>query len=347
MAIGSPLNTISHTESTGTNSSLKTEQIGVVIIGRNEGERLKTCVSSAQEYSDKIVYVDSGSSDGSLEWAAQQNVATVALDMSIPFTAARARNEGLWELLKLQPAISYVQFIDGDCELVDGWLKEASSFLDADPSIAVACGRRRERFPDASIYNKLCDIEWNTPIGEAKACGGDALMRADLVRQLGGFREDVIAGEEPELCFRIRSAGFKIWRLDHEMTLHDAAITRFGEWWKRSKRAGYAFFLGNSIHGKSEENYYRKECRSILFWGGFLPFGVLFLALVFGPIGFLAALIFPVQWLRLWVSHQKKIVPAREWALFLTIGKFAEFSGAAKFFFDKIGSRQARIIEYK
>lgn len=321
--------------------------IGLVIIGRNEGDRLKACANSAKKYLKNIVYVDSGSTDGSLEWIEKQGIIGIELDLSLPFTAARARNKGREELLKRHPETKYVQFVDGDCELADGWLSKASSFLAENPSAAIACGRRRERFPNASVYNELCDIEWNTPIGEAKACGGDAMMKVDILEKLGGFREDVIAGEEPELCFRIRAAGMKIWRLDHEMTLHDASIYRFGEWWKRSKRAGYAYFLGHSIHGKSEEKYYQKECRSILVWGGLFPCMILIVSLIFWPLGLLSILIYPLQWLRLWASYRNVIDPARAWAFFITVGKFAEFSGATKFVLDKIYSRKAKIIEYK
>ena len=107
--------------------------------------------------------------------------------------------------------------------------------------MAAVCGRRRERFPERSIYNWLCDREWDSPIGEATACGGDVLIRRQALAAVGGYRDDVIAGEEPELCVRLRAARWRIWRLDAEMTLHDAAMTQFRQWWKRILRSGYAF----------------------------------------------------------------------------------------------------------
>lgn len=117
--------------------------------------------------------------------------------MTQPFTAARARNEGFACLHRLMPSVRYVQFVDGDCEVVAGWLPAAQAFLDQHPEVAVVCGRRRERYPTRSIYNQLCDLEWDTPVGQAKACGGDALMRADAFVQVNGYRADLIAGEEP------------------------------------------------------------------------------------------------------------------------------------------------------
>ena len=148
--------------------------IGLVAIGRNEGNRLRQCLLSVIGMA-QVVYVDSGSTDGSVELAKALNVSVVELDLSIPFTAARARNAGFARLLQVEPQIKYVQFVDGDCEVVEGWLNFAQQQLESQPNVAVVCGRRRERFPEQSIYNQLCDMEWATPIGEAQACGGDSM----------------------------------------------------------------------------------------------------------------------------------------------------------------------------
>ena len=170
----------------------------------------------------------------------------VELDLSRPFTAARARNAGFARLEEIDADIRFVQFIDGDCELVDGWLAKAGRVLEERPEVAVVCGRRRERFPERSIYNRLADIEWNSPLGEVKYCGGDAMVRVEAFRQVGGFNPDLIAGEEPELCVRLRQNGGVILRIDAEMTLHDMAMTRFGQWWKRRPGcSGFAYRRGS------------------------------------------------------------------------------------------------------
>src|SRR5438067_472231 len=149
-------------------------RIGIVAIGRNEGERLKRCLQSVLGGAGAVVYVDSNSTDDSVAAARDMGATVVELDMSTPFTAARARNEGLAKLLAIDPACAFVQFVDGDCEIVGGWIERASVELSADEKIAVVCGRRRERFPDASVYNHLCDMEWNLPSGDIAFCGGDA-----------------------------------------------------------------------------------------------------------------------------------------------------------------------------
>jgi hypothetical protein len=183
------------------------------------------------------VYVDSGSSDGSLEYAQACGAAVVALEP--PFTAARARNFGLDRLRAMNPEIPFVQFLDGDCELRPGWLRAGATALARDSGLAVVCGRLRERFPEASIYNRLCDLEWDRPAGPAESSGGIAMMRVAAFAEVKGFRPDLIAGEEPDLCFRLRQCGYRILRLDAEMALHDAAILRFGQWWRRARRSGH------------------------------------------------------------------------------------------------------------
>ena len=161
--------------------------VGIVVIGRNEGERLIRCVESCCSQTPVIVYVDSGSSDGSVHAAARLGATVVKLDMSRPFNAARARNEGFAMLTAQHPNIRFVQFVDGDCELDGDRLATAVPFLSGRSDVGVVCGRRRERHPEKSVYNALCDLEWNTPVGEATACGGDSLVRADAFEAVAGF----------------------------------------------------------------------------------------------------------------------------------------------------------------
>ena len=317
--------------------------IGAIAIGRNEGDRLVNCLASLSAAgAAPIVYVDSGSSDGSLEVAKAAGADVVALDMSIPFTAARARNEGLARLEALDPDGTMVQFVDGDCELRDGWLAAAQAALMGEPDIAVVCGRRRERFPEATLWNKLIDYEWDTSVGEATACGGDALMRRAALTEVGGYRPDLIAGEEPEMCFRMRAKGWRILRIDAEMTWHDAAMTRFGQWWKRNRRAGHAFAENATLHGKSPERFRVAQTRSLLLWGAVLPLLALLGALLVSPLALLLLLAWPLQAVRM---AARGMPLDRAW--FIVIGKLPEAQGALGFFWGRLTSKQSAIIEYK
>jgi GT2 family glycosyltransferase len=322
-------------------------RLGAVVIGRNEGERLERCLRSVLAPGRPVVYVDSGSSDGSVALAGGLGAVVVALDMAQPFTAARARNDGAARVLALDPAIDALQFVDGDCEVDAAWLPTAAAFLAAHADVAAVCGRRRERHPERSVYNRLCDLEWDTPVGEAKACGGDVLMRTAAFRAVGGFRPDLIAGEEPELCVRLRAAGWRIWRLGAEMTLHDAAMLHAGQWWKRCLRAGYAYAEGVSLHGAPPERHWVRESRSAWLWGLALPFAIAVAVLFVGPPALAAALVYPLQVLRL-ALRAPRHAPAR-WAraFFLVAGKFPEAIGQVKAVLLRALGCRAAIIEYK
>ena len=328
-------------------TSIATSNIGVVAIGRNEGDRLRVCLASVIGEAAATVYVDSGSADGSADMARGLGAVVVDLDMRQPFTAARARNAGFERLAAIAPEVRYVQFVDGDCEVRPGWLKQAGAFLEADAGIAAVCGRRRERFPDRSVYNLLCDLEWDTPVGEARACGGDVLMRVSALRQAGGYRDDLIAGEEPELCIRLRGRGWRIWRLDAEMTLHDAGMTRFSQWWTRSTRTGFAFAEGASLHGAAPERHWVRESRSARLWGLAMPLGVVAAAVVWSPWALLALAVYPLQMLRLFLRSAGARRPRAWRAVFLVLGKFAEAFGQARFLARRWSGGRPQLIEYK
>jgi GT2 family glycosyltransferase len=326
------------------------KQVGLVAIGRNEGERLRQCLLSVIGKVAHVVYVDSGSTDGSIELARSLEVDVVELDLSTPFTAARARNAGFAHLLQKDTQLEFVQFVDGDCEVVEGWIERALAQLEAQPNVAVVCGRRRERFPKQSIYNQLCDMEWDTAIGEAKACGGDSMMRVKAFQQVGGFNPALIAGEEPELCVRLRQKEWKILRIDAEMTLHDAQMTRFSQWWKRALRAGHAYAEGAWLHGRSSEGHWRRESWSIWFWGFYLP--LLALGLIWPTHGFSLLLLvgYPVLLGRIFLKQRRQNIcteHAALYALSCVLGKFAQVGGTLGFLRTHLLGTKSTLIEYK
>ncbi|BDG04621.1 glycosyltransferase family 2 protein [Anaeromyxobacter oryzae] len=326
-------------------------RIGVVVIGRNEGERLARCLASLAPSGAPVVYVDSGSTDGSPALAARTCRAVVALDPAVPFTAARARNAGFERLLELCPDLELVQFVDGDCEVAAEWLPRGLLTLETESGLAVVFGRRRERFPRRSVWNRLCDMEWNVPVGPARSCGGDALMRVSAFRQVGGFDGTLIAGEEPELCLRLRRAGWGILRIDAEMTLHDAAMTRFGQWWTRSVRAGHAYAERCAKHGAAPEWPWLRKNVSILVSGGLLPA----VALVAVPATGGASLLLPLalyatQTIRSYrATLRRGAAPADAWlyAAFSVLAAFPECQGQLKYLAGRARSRPAILIEYK
>lgn len=308
------------------------DHFGVVVIGRNEGERLVRCLESVREYGT-IVYVDSGSTDRSVIRARELGAEIVELDTSRPFTAARGRNAGYQFLIRQHPDLRFIQFVDGDCELNQAWVPIARRELEQDDSVAVVCGQLRERDPNRSIYTLLCDLEWHKPDGEIAYCGGIFMVRAAVYAQMKGFDPSLPAGEEPELCGRIRAAGYRIIRINAPMAIHDANMTRFGQWWTRNYRTGYG---GLDVQSRFGQLGFGKINRSAWIWVVGWPATVVFAALVGFAVGGataamvcggVAAAILPAQIARL---AAKTKMPDLSWPQAITCASMTLLSKVAQ-----------------
>lgn len=310
--------------------------MAAVAIGRNEGARLERCLRSLTACGVPVVYVDSASTDGSVALARGLGAVVHELAMDRPFTAARARAEGF---ARLGDAPEYVMFVDGDCEVEGTWPARAVAFLDAEPGYAAVCGRRRERHPEASPYNRLIDAEWDTPVGEAAACGGDAVFRTSAYQAAGGFDPAMIAGEEPELCARLRAEGWRIMRLDAPMTVHDAAMTRLSQWWRRAYRSGIGYAQAWRQTGGG---LYRAQIVRALLWAGVVPLSVVVLAVAIHPVLLaLWPLAVALQWLR--VARREGHFAAH----LAVLGKYAELAGILRYCRDLLAGRAGGTVHYK
>jgi GT2 family glycosyltransferase len=331
-------------------------RLGVVAIGRNEGERLKYCLAAVRAIPNRV-YVDSGSIDGSVAVALREGMSVVELAEPPAFTAARARNAGIAQVLLNDPATEFVQMVDGDCEMQEGWIAAAVAALRAEPHLALVFGRRRERHPERSIYNALCDQEWDEPIGEATVVGGDALFRLAALQQVNFYNAAMIAGEDTELAMRLRKRGWQLQRIDAEMTLHDAAITRFAQWWHRIRRSGHGYAEMAHLHPDAREPNWPHTVRSIVFWGGVMPvvtLSIIILALAVDRRWWSAVLLlllfWPANMLRL-IYRQRSAGSsprlARATGILLMVGKLPQFLGLLGYYRDRLLRRSSHLIEYK
>jgi len=330
--------------------SYRTRFVGIVVIGRNEGERLRRCLASVVPGGHPVVYVDSGSADGSAELARSTGAIVVELDPSIPFTAARGRNAGFRQLMEMFPAIHFVQFVDGDCELTPGWLDAAAAIMNSEPKLAAVRGNLLERNRDCSVYARLCNMEWRGPVGDICSTGGIALFRVDAFQQAGGFDAKIVAGEEAELCRRLLAKGCVIRRIDAEMGTHDCAMTRFVEWWKRTARSGHSFAESAvSEAGATDRN--RHAVNSIMFWTLLLPALVAALVWPTRGLSLLLLLSYLVLWFRVARSRRARgdsSSDARLYATFCVIGKFAQARGVLMYHWNQsVRRKRSRLIEYK
>lgn len=339
--------------------------IGVVVIGRNEGERLKRCLGSIQnQHNGPVVYVDSGSTDGSADYARSVGVDVVDLDIGVPFTMARGRNTGLDYLVDRYSHCQYVQFVDGDCEVAKGWIEVGLQFLQNHSAYGAVCGNRSERFPQATIYNQLINMEWQGTQGEVNACGGDAIYRIASFKAAGCFNESMIAGEEADLCLRIRRQGLHLMRLDSPMTIHDANMQHFSQWWKRSVRCGHAYAHGYDLwrpdSAEGEKSDKKRSLLSSLIYGLLLP-GLLVLCILIWLGGsfskeqlLLSGLVVLALNLRIvYRAAESKSDGANSlgqrllYGVFILLGKLPEAQGVLRYYSNRTLGKTSKIIEYK
>lgn len=346
----------SPSESKGFQQIELSTKVGVVIIGRNEGLRLKRCLESIETNFFKTVYVDSGSTDLSVNLALNHGADVVELDMSVPFCAARARNAGYRRLNELVPRLNYVQFIDGDCELARNWLSFATEALLKRPDHAIVVGWLKEKFPEHSIYNLLGDLEWNfTGSGPVEAVGGIFMIRCEAFDSVNGFDSTVAVGEEPELCQRLSQKGWKITKFDHDMAFHDLAMTRFTQWWRRTVRNGYGsmdvasrFKIPKFVQMNLRAQFWFLWLVATLAicYAGSLPSSS---PVIFGLI-FLTACVWPARFLRIAIRTFKKGQPIRTsaiYAFFMLISFAPQITGQMLYFIDRLRNRKFRLLEYK
>jgi glycosyltransferase involved in cell wall biosynthesis len=332
-------------------------RVGIVVIGRNEGNRLIRCLGSLPK-SVQAVYVDSGSTDGSLEKARELGFEAFALSPDKPYSAARARNAGAAFFRTNTVKLDYLQMLDGDCELDTAWITKAVSALSLEPTLAVVFGRRKERSPDASVYNAICDDEWNVPIGLVDTCGGDALFCVSAFEEVGGYNERLIAGEEPDLCLRLKGINRTVRRIDADMTVHDAAISTFKQWSLRARRSGFAYAEHVFVHGHQSLASWKRSLLSIIVWAVIVPVlcvtmlvSGLYNALPIAVgVAFILASLYPLQWVR--IASRKRHQGAsksfsRVYASLMLTGKFPQFGGVVRATLRHITKSRRNLIEYK
>jgi len=291
--------------------SIALETTGYVAIGRNEGARLEKCLSRLKSLSERVVYVDSGSHDSSLEMAKSLEIESLALDPAKPFSAARARNEGAALLMKQWPDITHILFIDGDCELNQSFVPAALKSFDTNPKQGIVF-----------------------------------LIAQDIFAQIGRFNPAIIAAEDDELCIRAHRAGYDIHRINQDMCLHDANMHHFGQWWRRAERAGYAYALVGSLY----PDYFQSQRRRAFLFAGIIPLAILVSAFIIGPYSLLLTALYPVSYFRTRNGLQKNGASSRHATIhagFLTLSKFPNLLGILNFWRKKRAGKTIEIVEYK
>jgi GT2 family glycosyltransferase len=325
---------------------------GCVIIGRNEAARLPATFASVKAAAIPFVYVDSGSHDKSVAIAEAAGASVVNLDPARPFTAARARNEGLAALVRDHPDLMFVMFLDGDCLLDPDFVALGVAAMNADRDCAIVVGQLSEASPDTSIYARMCSVEWTAPVGpitDFNSFGGIMLVRISDFQRVGGFNETMIAGEDPEFAVRLGLAGRAAIRIDAPMAAHRADIVRFSQWWQRAVRGGHAMAHRYHLHGRSRIRDCKRQYWSTMFWGGAVPAAALLFAPFTRGLSLLLLAGFGVLSARMTAHYRRsgtKPLLAIQLAGFGVLAKVANFIGVVRFFLHRLRGK-TELLEYK
>ncbi len=329
------------------------ERLNVVIIGRNESGHLRGCIDSVRELhypqsQVEIVYVDSDSHDSSREIATLMGARVVHL-AGEPMSAARGRNAG-WTASKAP----LVLFLDGDTQVYPDFVSRALASF-SDPSIAAVWGHRRESQTAASIYNRILDLDWIYPPGFTDFFGGDVLVRRSALESVDGYNPELIAGEEPEMCRRLREKGWKILHIDAPMTKHDLRITHFSQYWRRSTRAGHAYAQVSGLFAHTADPFWSTEARRNMLRGAILI--VFALATVIGSlllrniwVGAIALSVYLLAAFRSAYKVRERTSSLSTLLLFGLHSHFQEipiFFGQMSYRLAKARRRKVSLIEYK
>ncbi len=323
----------------------RSPRVAAVVVGRNEACRLRRCLSSVVDHVDVTVFVDSASEDGSADIARAMGVAVVELDRSATLTVGRARNAGLAHVLRLDPQVELVQFVDADSEMVASWFEPARRAIAEQPAVAAVFGQLHERRADRSLYTRLYAIQWDPRVvPDPLLFGGMAMMRLAAVRAVWGFNPALLGAEDQDLCLRLRRAGWGMVRLDAPMAVHEATMSRFGQWWRRRMRGGHSTAYLASVRGPLLERRWLRKARSIWFWGAGIP--CLAIAAAWPSHGASAVLLagYPALFYRIYRRMRRRGLVAADAALYAAscvLAKFPQVLGQLQFHLQRLRTRNA------
>ena len=206
---------------------------------RHIAAALESAVRAVAPLGGEVVLADSGSTDRTLEIAADYPVRVVQL------ANIAERSCGAGAQLAFQHARGdYFYLLDGDMTLDPDFLKAGIAYLELHPGIAAVGGIVNERNTEGEefqIRSSTVHSDRNWLPGEVDRldCGG--LYRMSALRQVGYFADrNLHAFEEFDLGARLLSKGWRLHRINQ------AAVDHFGHTtggyrllWRRMK-TGYS-----------------------------------------------------------------------------------------------------------
>jgi glycosyltransferase involved in cell wall biosynthesis len=256
--------------------------LSCIIVARNEEKNIERCILSVIRalcvYPEtEVLLVDSCSNDETINVASKLSTRIIRLRSDWPQSPSAGRFLGV-----LNTSGRFILFIDGDMELIPGWLECAVDFLEKDDSAAAVVGRLYDRFQnkDGSSSSPSIGVEFKKMIGTQTThfVPGSALFKRDILLKAGNFDPFLMAEEEADISDRIERLGFKLYFFDKDAVYHYCIFRDSLDEIKRRLRSQYYHGIVQFI----AKAYSRRSC--LLLWRRFakalLFSGVILLALV-------------------------------------------------------------------
>lgn len=228
-------------------------EVSIIIVSYNTEDLVGNCIRSVLAEEDcrkEIFVVDNGSSDDSVAYLQKvfPMVFLVANEENRGFAAAN--NQVLHQCQG-----KYIFFLNPDTKLVRGALRAILSYMESSPHVGLAGTRLID--PDGTLQWSKSDQylgqEYTQdelsglPGSIACVIGASMIVRADLMKKIGGFDEDFfLYGEDQDICLRVRKHGYEVGYIDEAVIIHSGGqsernTTPLGVWDKKI-RAEHIFY---------------------------------------------------------------------------------------------------------
>jgi glycosyltransferase involved in cell wall biosynthesis len=220
-------------------------ELAVVLISKNQAWNIGRLIESiilrtACVPSREMVLVDSASTDDTVATASMYAINVLRLRPDQPLSPAAGRYVGY-----KHTSAPLVLFLDGDMELCAGWLERALKVLRSQPDVAVVTGLTVDVWPATKAADSAeaePSLEYSTGLTEVPYIAGAGLYRRQALEHVGSFNPYLYSDEEPELCIRIRQAGYRIVQLDTPIAYHystpSEALSTLVNRWRRNLYLG-------------------------------------------------------------------------------------------------------------
>lgn len=246
--------------------------LAVVLISRNQEWNIARLIESVLSETlsipaTEIVLVDSASTDRTIDIAGHYPINILRLRPDQRLTPAAGRYVGYKNTTG-----ELVLFLDGDMELFPGWLEKALRFCRNNLDVAVVTGQIVDLPKTAGADDKppMANMDVDT-FSEVRQGGGAALYKRLVLDEIGPFNPYLHSEEEPELCVRIRHAGYRVIRFQYPIAYHysdpQGALSTLVGRWRRNLYLGAGQVIRYHLGSKTFWLYFKERgygCAPIL-----------------------------------------------------------------------------------